>query len=65
MDFAIITDHRLKIKESRKTNKFLDLCRKLKTMEHEGDSDTSCSDVLGTVWKGGIRNLWKNQNYSD
>ena len=29
MDFAILADHRVKIKESEKINKFLDLARKL------------------------------------
>ena len=40
--FAIRVDHRLKIKENVKIDKYLKLARELKTtMEHEGDSDTS------------------------
>ena len=44
MDFAVPVDHRIKIKESEKMNKYLDLVRELikKNVEHEGDSDTNC-----------------------
>ena len=39
------TDHRVKIKENEKRDKYLDLARELKkkSMEHESDSDTNCS----------------------
>ena len=38
VDFAIPADHRIKLKESEKKNKYLDLARELnKTMENEGD----------------------------
>ena len=44
MDFAISADHRIKLKESKKRDKYLDFARELKkTMEHEGDSDTNCN----------------------
>ena len=40
MDFAILADHKLKLKESEKRDKYLDLVRKQKTMEHDSDGDT-------------------------
>ena len=42
MDFAVSADHRVKLKESEETDKYLDLARELKTMEHERDGDTNC-----------------------
>ena len=36
MDFVVPTDLRVKIKESEKRDKYLDLASELKTMEHEG-----------------------------
>ena len=42
MDFAVPADHRVKLKESEKKNKYLDLARELKkTMEHEDDDYTN------------------------
>ena len=44
MDFAILVDHRVKVKERGKISKYLDLTRELKKIvEHEGDGDTNCS----------------------
>ena len=55
MEFAVLVDHRVKIKESEKTGKYLDLVRELKKtktqqktkpkkkVEHEGNGDTNCS----------------------
>ena len=44
MDFAILADHRVKLKESEKRDNYLDLARELKkTMKHEGDGDTNCN----------------------
>ena len=44
MGFAILVNHRVKIKENEKRDKNLDLARKLKkAMEHEGDDDTNCN----------------------
>ena len=41
--FAVLTVHSVKIKESKKRGKYLDLVRELKyTKEHEGDGDTIC-----------------------
>ena len=42
VDFAVLVEHRGKIKESEKRNEYLDLARELiKTMENEGDGDTN------------------------
>ena len=44
MDFAVPADHRVKLKESKKKDKYLDLARELKkTMENESDDDTNCN----------------------
>ena len=44
VDFAVPIDHRVKLKESEKRDKYLDLARELKTsMEHESDGDTNCN----------------------
>ena len=41
MDFAVPADHRLKIKQREKSDKYF--ARELKrTMEHESDGDTAC-----------------------
>ena len=40
VDFAVPTDHRVKLKESEKNDKYLDLARE-KNMEHKGDSYTN------------------------
>ena len=43
VDFAVPADHRIKLKECEKRDKYLDLARELKkTMKHEGDNYTSC-----------------------
>ena len=40
MDFAVLTDHNVKLKESEKKDKYLNLARELKkkTVEHESES---------------------------
>ena len=44
VDFDVPTDHRIKLKECEKKDKYLDLARELKkTMEHEGDMYTNCN----------------------
>ena len=42
--FAVPVDHRIKLKESEKKDKYLDLARELikKTMEHEDNDCTNC-----------------------
>ena len=43
VDFDVLADHRMKLKESEKKDKYLDLARELKnTIEHEGDNHTNC-----------------------
>ena len=42
VDFTVSEDHKVKIKESEKRNKFLDLAREKQTMEREGVGDSSC-----------------------
>ena len=43
VDFAVPAEHKIKLKECEKKDKYLDLARKLKkTMEHEGDNYTNC-----------------------
>ena len=44
MDFAILADYGVKLKESEERDKYLDLARELKkTIEHENDCDTNCN----------------------
>ena len=44
VDFAIPSNHRVKLKESEKTDKYLDLARETeKTIKYESDSDTECN----------------------
>ena len=43
MDFAIQADHKVKIKDGVKIEKYLDLGREQKTVEHESDGDTNWS----------------------
>ena len=46
VDFAVPADHEVKLKESKKRDKYLDLARELKketTIEHESDDVTNCN----------------------
>ena len=44
VDFAVTADHRIKLKECEKKDKYLKLARELKKpMEHEGDNYTNCA----------------------
>ena len=52
MDFVVPEDHRMKIKESEKIDKDLDLARGQKTMEHESDGDNNYGCALVTIPKG-------------
>ena len=50
VDFAVPADHRIKLKECEKRDKYQDLARESKkTMEHEGDNYTNCG---WCVWHG-------------
>ena len=43
VDFAVPADHRIKLKECQKKDKYLNLARELKkTVEHAGDNYTNC-----------------------
>ena len=43
VDFAVPADHRIKLKECEKKDKYLDLARELKkTVEDEGNDYTNC-----------------------
>ena len=45
VDFAVLVDHRVKLKENEKRDKYLDLARGLKktTMGYESYADTNCN----------------------
>ena len=43
VDFAVPMDHRVKIKEFEKIDKYLDLARELKKQWNMSDGDISCS----------------------
>ena len=44
VDIAVLTDHRVKLKESEKKDKYLDLCKWTeKTVEHERYNYTTCN----------------------
>ena len=70
MNFGVPADHRIKLKESGKKDKYLDLARELKkTMEHKGDHYTNCewcfwyshqSIIKGT---GGLRGWMTSGDY--
>ena len=70
MDFAVAADHSLKIKESEKIDKYLDLARglKKKAMKYERGSYTSwlwnSPQRLGKK-SGGIGNLRENRDHTD
>ena len=61
MDFAVSTDHKVKLKESEKKDKYLDLARELKKLWNMKVTFIPIIiGVLGTVTKGllkGLKNL--------
>ena len=71
VDFAVPADHRIKLKECEKKNKYLDLARKLKkkTVEHAGDNYTNCNwCVWNSNWRitkgtGGLRSWWTSGDH--
>ena len=74
MDFAISADHRVKLKASKKRDKYLDLNRELKkTMEHKSYCDTNCNWNVryshqkigsGTGGYGNKKTIGDHLNYS-
>ena len=46
-NFTVPADNKVKIKESKKNNEYLDLAREQKKMEHEGDEVIICSWCSG------------------
>ena len=58
MDFAVPADHRVKLKESKKREKYLDLARELKKMwSMKGIIIPAVIGALGTVTKGLVKGL--------
>ena len=58
MDFTVPVDYRVKLKESEKRNKFLDLARELKTLWNMKVKLISIViGALGTVTEGLIKGL--------
>ena len=44
VEFAVLVDHRVKLKESKKRDKYLDLARELKKIvEHDSDDYINCN----------------------
>ena len=73
MDFAVPADHRVRLNENEKIDKYLDLAWELKiTMKHESNSDTNCNWYLwyshqriGTMSGGlGNKRSGDHPNYS-
>ena len=62
VNFEVAADHRVKLKENEKKDKYLDLARELKTVEHESDVYINCiwyswySNQRIIKWTGGHRN---------
>ena len=55
MDFAVPADHRVKLKENEKKDKYLDLARELKKLWNT--KVTIISTVIGSVTKGLLKGL--------
>ena len=55
MDFAVSADHMVKLKESKKRDKYLDLARELKKLFNI--KVTMIPIVIGTVYKGLVQGL--------
>ena len=66
VDFAVPADHRIKLKECEKKDKYLDLARELKkTMEHEGDNYTNCDWCFWYSNYRTIKRNWRTWKLSD
>ena len=68
VDFAVPADHRIKLKESVKKDKYLDLARELKKLWNMKIIVPIVIGALGTVTKGLLKGLitkWKRRNRKD
>ena len=74
MDFAVPTDHRVNLKENEKKDKYIDLARELKKLEHESDVYTNCDykrllkgqvelEIRGRVETSKLQQWWKQSEY--
>ena len=57
IDFDVPADHWIKLKESEKKDKYIDLARGLKNMEYEGTIIPIVIGALDTVTKGLLKGL--------
>ena len=57
MDFAILADGRVKLKEREKRDKFVDLAREQKKKQLSNMNVTVIPIAIGTVTKGSIKGL--------
>ena len=58
MDFAVLADHKVKLKESEKKSKYLDLARELrKLLNMKVTVIPTVTNALDTVTKGLIKRL--------
>ena len=58
VDFAVLTDHRIKLKESEKRDKYLDLARELKKLWNiKVTIILIVIGAFGTVTKGSLKGL--------
>ena len=64
MDFGILTDHIVELKESEKRDKYLDLARELKQLRNMKVMVIPVViDALGTIPKGLIKKLGDHPEY--
>ena len=56
-EFPVPADYRVELKKSRKRDKYLDLSRELKKLEHEINDLPIVIGALGTVTKGLVKEL--------
>ena len=55
MDFAVLLDHRIKIKENEKRDKYLYFARELKKAKMKVAMITIVFSALGTIHKGSVK----------
>ena len=69
MDFAVLANNWVKVKETEKKDKCLDLARELKTMGHESQRDTICNWCACNSHQridtntGGLENKWTSGHH--